>query len=248
MILALDPSLCCTGWVLAPAKDSPVGELLCGAITTEPAGKKQRLYVAEDDAQRAIKLCKALLDLKIRDPSCVVVSEQPAGSRHARSASALKLVQGALVGLRYPEALILWVTAADVKVALYGKRTASKDQMVTAATKMGLRMIGNKAECEAQADALGVLLASGLWRPAYVTVPVDATKMRVSGFTPGPNAKGRDLKMIQVYEDPWPWGKQPLAGYDSTTAENWRLIQQQPPPAAPSSPPACDAPESQEPP
>lgn len=165
MILAIDPSLCCTGWVLAPANDSTIGELLCGAITTEPSAKKVRLYVAEDDAQRAIKLSKALLDLKIRDPSCTVVSEQPAGSRHARSASALKLVQGALVGLRSPEAPILWITAADVKVVLYGKKTASKDQMVAAATKMGLRMIGNKAEREAQADALGVLIASGLWRP-----------------------------------------------------------------------------------
>jgi Holliday junction resolvasome RuvABC endonuclease subunit len=166
MILALDPSLCCTGWVLAPAKDSPVGELLCGVITTEPAPKKQRLYVAEDDAQRALKVCRALLDLKVRDRDCLVVSEQPAGSRHARSASALKLIQGALVGLRVPEEPIRWVTALEAKVALCGRKGASKDQMVEAARRRGLKMAGNKPACEAMADAFAVLLASGLWRPS----------------------------------------------------------------------------------
>ena len=34
MILALDPSLCATGWVLAATKDATVSELLCGISLT----------------------------------------------------------------------------------------------------------------------------------------------------------------------------------------------------------------------
>jgi len=163
-LLALDPSLCATGWCLAPLPTSPIEELLTGCITTEPATAKRRLYVAEDDAQRALKVCNALLDLKARDPDCIVVSEQPAGSRHARSASALKLIQGALVGLRAGGEPIRWVTALEAKVALCGKKGASKEQMVAQAVKRGLKLTGNKVAQEACADAFAVLLASGLWR------------------------------------------------------------------------------------
>jgi len=213
LILALDPSLCATGWCIAPLPESPVDELLTGVITTEPSPKKQRLYQAEDDAQRALKLYRALQDLVMIGPAPrnalelpQYAVEQPTGSQSARGAAALKLVQGLIIGF-CGTTPIRWVLAAEAKVALCGKKGASKEQMVAAAVKRGLKLTGNKVAQEAMADAFAVLLASGLWRPAYVTVPVDATKMRVSGFASAPHLPGRKLKpgeTIQVYETPWP--------------------------------------------
>jgi len=171
LILALDPSLCATGWCLSPLPTSPIEEILTGCITTEPAKARQRLYQAEDDAQRALKLYRGLQDLVMIGPAPrnalelpQYAVEQPAGSQSARGASALKLVQGLIIGF-CGTTPIRWVLAAEAKVALCGRKGASKDQMVAQAVKRGLRMSGNKVAQEAMADSFAVLLASGLWRP-----------------------------------------------------------------------------------
>ena len=166
IILALDPSLCCTGWVLAPSHDSPVKDLRHGAIETEPSSKKLRLYQAEDDAKRARVIADRIIEISAGTDELVVVSEQPAGSRHARSAGALKLVQGVIVGVfSWSNAPIHWLTANDGKVALCARKNASKDNMVVAARQKGLVFAGTRPQQEAIADAFGMLVASHLWKP-----------------------------------------------------------------------------------
>lgn len=165
MLLALDGSLCATGWCVAPLPNSPISELLVGCITTEKADAKRRLYQAEDDAQRGRKIAMALRDLKAADPGTQVICEQPAGSKSARGAAAIKLAQGVILGV-LGDKEARWVLAIEAKVALCGKKKSDKNRMVAEAERRGLKMMGNKLEREAQADAFAVLCASGLWRPS----------------------------------------------------------------------------------
>jgi hypothetical protein len=144
---------------------TPVGEILCGAIETEPADRRLRLYQAEDDARRAGMIVDRLRSF-LAGGVTQVVSEQPSGSRSARSAGALKLVQGAIVGVFEGVVPIRWLTPTEGKQALCVRRNPSKENMVAAALSLGLKFAGTKPQMEAQADAFAILVASKLWKGA----------------------------------------------------------------------------------
>lgn len=79
MILALDPSLRMTGWVLVNG-----GRFLhCGTIATEPSEKKLRLFAGDDDSRRCRILLDALEDIVTTKGVTELIAEQPSGARGA---------------------------------------------------------------------------------------------------------------------------------------------------------------------
>jgi len=161
MILSLDQSLTCTGYVLLSSNRTP---LKFGTIRTDPfRGKQRNVHVGADDARRCALLCAELKHVLRTNEVRLVAAELPGGSLSARAAKALGLAQGTVVAtcraLDYP---LVWVTALDAKDALAETRKAEKDQMVQAATPHlpSEFLKRNKADREAIADALGVGFAA----------------------------------------------------------------------------------------
>lgn len=170
MILALDPSLTCFGWLVADESGRVANY---GAIVTEPESKKRHIYQGDDDARRAALLIGQLGILVRQYGVTAIASEQPAGSKSAVSAKALGIAMAAVVATaEYAGVEIRWVRAVEAKVALTRSKAATKDRMVEFAKHHGVAFNGTKPCREAVADALGVLLASGLWRPPAVAYRV----------------------------------------------------------------------------
>lgn len=178
MIVAIDPSLCCTGvCVVRNELEVPVKHEL-GWIKTDSEAKMRRIYKGDDDTRRCILIIDALEGLlgDIRDSaSMIVVAEQPAGAQGYRGAKA----EGMMIALvttwaEMHKADLRWLQARDVKKALAGSVTASKDEMVDAALRLGagIDMTKSRAAREAMADAFGVLVASR-------TVSIGAKRERV---------------------------------------------------------------------
>lgn len=166
MILALDPSLTCFGWLLA----HPDGTILtAGATRTQPQAKKRHIFQADDDARRTDELLACLIGLATSYKVTGIASEQPAGAQSATAAKALGISLAVVVAVARAAGPIevRWVRAVDAKKALAGTANASKNEMVAAAVRCGVPIIpyGPKPLREAIADAYGVLLASGLWHP-----------------------------------------------------------------------------------
>lgn len=183
MIIGLDPSLTCTGICVVTYEGRPEQNVKLGWIKTEPQSKKRRIFSGDDDVRRLKLILDAIEATWAGEspPSSAlsvdVVAEMPAGSQSYRGAVVIGMMVGWITTWCYDRNLQLrWVTPSDVKVALAGKKGASKDEMVVAAVRL-LSSIPNQGGAragsvvlpkatkpgrEAMADALGVVIASGL--------------------------------------------------------------------------------------
>lgn len=183
MILALDPSLRMTGWLLVD-NGIPVS---CGTIATEPDAKKRRIFAGDDDSRRCKVILDALEDLVTTACVTELLVEQPAGARGAgghkcqcggqhvpgmyRSAKSEGMVLALVTAFGVNNGFdIQWRQPTDVKFALLKARSGSKDAMIAAATRLlderGWKLDLPKArlKLEAVADAIGVAVAGGALR------------------------------------------------------------------------------------
>lgn len=223
MILALDPSLTCTGYLVLRDDGSYVTS---GAIRTEPADRKMRLYQAEDDARRATDLVLALGSLELpfgREPMYVAI-EQPTGSKSARTVGALKLTQGAitgwLAGMASVRTEIRWILPIEAKRRFTGRGDAGKDQMVQEAIRRGLPLVGPKPVKEAVADAYAVAIASG-WITGQAAKALPGGQGSPEVALPGERPKGAGRVPPLPGDRPSAAGPVPGAGPTSPPASAW---------------------------
>jgi Holliday junction resolvasome RuvABC endonuclease subunit len=163
MILALDPSLRCTGWVVIP-EVAPLLDVCtnAGVVVTEREAEKRRIFAGDDDARRILLLWNELERIVTDHPVVTrIVAEQPAGARGAgghrctgrmpnglacggnhvpgmyRSAKAEGLVLACVSLFARARGIgLTWVQPQDVKRAMLGTCGGSKDAMVLAAAPL----------------------------------------------------------------------------------------------------------------
>jgi len=134
MILCLDPSFTHFGCTVHDCYGNVID---AGTIVTAKT-KKKLLRVADDDVQRITIITGKLSALMDHHGIEGVLSElPPSNSKSAAGAKGLGIAVALLVALVTERSLpIEWATPDEVKKALTGKKTASKEEMMTAACKL----------------------------------------------------------------------------------------------------------------
>jgi Holliday junction resolvasome RuvABC endonuclease subunit len=154
MLLALDVGFRNMGWVVISR-----GKILkCGVLTTEKT-KRKGLRVSDDNAYRCAILAVGIANLLHDNNIDGVVAEAPhGGARNARAMAAMAMSTAIVASVcalrRMP---IEWSTPSEGKVALTGKKTASKEEMMEAARKLFPKAPFPKVEGKFEhiADAVG---------------------------------------------------------------------------------------------
>lgn len=135
-------------------------------FTTEKREKKKQVRVADDDADRIMKLIldldKFLSENGCYDGDMYCVIELPsAGAQGARALRAMALITGAIVTfVTLKNIAVEYVTPNDVKIAVTGKKTASKDEIMDRIKKSmpNAEFPKTKDKFEHIADSIGAIL------------------------------------------------------------------------------------------
>lgn len=157
-ILSLDVGISSCGWAVFE-DGRPVAS---GCIKTEKS-KKKTVRTADDSADRAATVAMSLRAIVDAFSVVATLGELPSGG--AQSAQAMKLMSLATGTVAATMAIldlpVEWTTPNEVKLAMCGKRNASKDEMMAAALKRfpGAPFPKTKGHFEHVADACGVYLA-----------------------------------------------------------------------------------------
>jgi len=158
MILSLDVGFRNTGWVVFDLDGKIVD---CGVLMTEK--NKKHIRVADDYATRAAKLAIGLKNIVLKYEIKLVVGELPVGG--AQSARAM-IQMGMANAVVAAVCAILdipadWATPNEVKLAVCGKRSATKDEMMEQVCKLypSYQFPKQKNQFEHIADAVGAYLA-----------------------------------------------------------------------------------------
>lgn len=171
-ITGMDPSL--SNWGLAYGQlDLDSGSFdLTELHTIQPDVKKNKQVRQNSiDLQRAELLAEPVFSMGER--SKIIFAEVPVGSQSARAMASYGVCVGILGSLRAKGIQIIEVTAFEVKEAMTGNRTASKEEMIKAAydcyqdapwPKRSGNLIASKAEH--MADAIGAIHA-GVRTPVF---------------------------------------------------------------------------------
>jgi len=128
MLLALDVAFSNIGWTVWHNK----APFSCGLISTEKATKKTTL-VSDDDSRRCCEIMRQIT-IVVQAHECQgIIGELPSGSQNARAANmggmALCAVNAAAHFLDLPAE---WCGENDVKMAVCGKKNATKDEIMDA--------------------------------------------------------------------------------------------------------------------
>ena len=154
-ILTNDPSITAWGWAVLNTD----GKILeCGCIKTEPHHKKLKTRKGDDDMRRITEINTWLLAKIAFYNVKYILAELPHGSQSASAAKALGMVSAQLQTIA--DALqigIEWYSEGDSKMNALGKRTAEKQEMITAMDKTyNVPWSGIQFRDEAVADALAI--------------------------------------------------------------------------------------------
>lgn len=165
-LVGVDLSFRNTGLVLAKPEHSDRGYDVvdCKNVRTEKASKKKALYVAQDDVLQAQLLYDGIRDfIEAHKPTAVVVELPTAGAKGARSNRCMGMATGVIAGIAKETDLpFIWILPEDSKVALAGKKNASKKEMIKAAKELWPKFgwPGSETNDEHIADACAALLVA----------------------------------------------------------------------------------------
>jgi Holliday junction resolvasome RuvABC endonuclease subunit len=128
-VLGVDPAFRKYGWcIVAILWDGSLLYEEFGLIETAKADKKAKLLVSSDNINRATKITNELAEVYERYSGIVAIcAEAPAGSKNAKSASALGIAQGLTAAFAADRNLpIFSETPQGLKKKLCGTKSASK--------------------------------------------------------------------------------------------------------------------------
>jgi Holliday junction resolvasome RuvABC endonuclease subunit len=170
-VLGMDPSL--RNWGLASGMlDISNGNFVLNRLDlVQPQDiKSKQVRVNSNDLWLSEQLMRGIMPHALRAKAIFV--EVPVGSQNARSMASYGICVALLGALRAKEIQLIEVTATEVKVAMTGKKDATKEQMIAAATHAyrgatwPMHQGKYAAKCEHLADALGAIHA-GVRTPVF---------------------------------------------------------------------------------
>lgn len=157
-VMVNDPSITAWGWAIVDPKTNTVID--CGAIKTTPQSKQLRTRKGDDRVRRIQELNFKLLEVIGKYKPALILSELPHGSQSAVAAVMIGMVTGVMqtIGdcLKLP---VEWYSEGDAKVAVSGRRSVEKDDMVMIMENVYPDTPWKKTKWENQAiaDSLAVL-------------------------------------------------------------------------------------------
>ncbi len=167
-ILALDPSLRCSGWVVF-SEGMPIRH---GIIQTQARGRKSSLRKGSADIQDIISIQRELLHICTDYNIALVVAEESAGSsKSTRGTKSLAYAMSIVCSLDgFLGIPIVWVRYDDVKKYTVGKKSATKEEVRNVAQSHWAKYVWpingrgkdevSKPYVEAVGDAAGVYYAA----------------------------------------------------------------------------------------
>ncbi len=161
-VLGIDSGLASCG--LAVVRLLPAGEELVRAwvFTSKPSDRKVGVRAADDLARRARELAAEVIDaLEAHRPVAIAI-EAPSWPRNAGSAAKMGAAFGVVFALAQRFDLpLVQASPMDVKLAVTGRKTAAKDEVVLAVETRfpGIEWPRQTTLWEHAADAVGVVLA-----------------------------------------------------------------------------------------
>lgn len=175
-VLGMDPSL--DNWGLAQGRlDLDTGfltDVVLGIIQPKKLEGKQ-VRVNSKDLHRAEQLCAGVFPWAER--AKMIFIECPVGSQSARAMASYGICVGVLGSIRAMGIPLIEVDASSSKLHLAGKNTASKADMIAAATraypdanwplyKQNGKSLISESKAEHMADAIGAIHA-GVLTPVF---------------------------------------------------------------------------------
>jgi Holliday junction resolvasome RuvABC endonuclease subunit len=137
LLLALDPSLRGTGWVVVNLAHGCV--IAAGVVVTKPPSKedKKRMTAAEAHGRAGLAISRAVRTVLEFYKPAIVLQEGNAGSKSVSAAAGLARAQQACLDAIdvHLGALPIFATQQAVKKAATGKLSASKDEVEAAMRK-----------------------------------------------------------------------------------------------------------------
>ena len=154
-VLANDPSLTAWGWAIVNA-DGTVEK--AGCIKTASENKVRRIRKGDDTVRRVSEINYILLELIRSNNVRMLLSELPHGSQNASAAVMMGIVTGIVQTIADTlELPVEWYSEGDAKKHLLHKRSATKNETITAISKIYTVPWRNvKYIDEAIADAMAV--------------------------------------------------------------------------------------------
>ena len=161
-VIGIDSGLASCGF--AVVRLVPAGEELVRAwtFTTKLSDRKVGVRAADDTARRARELAAELLRAIEEHRPVAIAIESPSWPRNAGSAAKMGVAFGVIFGLAEQHQLpLVMASPMDVKLALVGRKTAGKDEVVLAVETRFPDITWPKQTTlwEHAADAVGVVVA-----------------------------------------------------------------------------------------
>lgn len=163
-IMVYDPSFTGWGYVVLNLK----GEVIAAdCIKTGNEAKKRRIRKGDDRVRRTTEINEILLSVISKYNVSLIITEQPHGSQNAAAAVMIGIVIGVIQTMSNCLSIpVEWISEADSKKALLGKKSATKIETVNAIKKLySVPWSGIKYWDEAVADAMSI------WHYAVRKIP-----------------------------------------------------------------------------
>lgn len=146
-ILAIDVGFSNMGFAVVNPKRTAVD---CGVFVTEKSAKKTT-RVADDYATRSGQLAKQIAGIIHSNEICGIVAELPSGG--AQNAKAIAQMNMATAILSSVASLLNvpceWTTPSEVKRAMTGNKTASKNEIMESAIRQwGGKIVNKQTKCK----------------------------------------------------------------------------------------------------
>jgi len=164
-IVAIDVGFASMGIVVLCIRARDLGLVYKEVISTKPSPKKLSIRSADDNVRRCREITRSVRRvIDEYEPAAVVLEMPSMGSKSAKAMRAMGLASGIIAALDvvYENLPFLYATPTDVKVAMTGKKSASKEEVQSRAVEMIPDILDgvNKTQREHVADALGAAVAA----------------------------------------------------------------------------------------
>jgi Holliday junction resolvasome RuvABC endonuclease subunit len=162
IVLGIDAALCNLG--IAAVDITPTGERVVETLVarTEPSPKKRKVRAIDDDARRVDELVRALDAAVTKHRPAVLAVEATGAGKGSKAVRAMALVFGAVVTVARLRGLpLVQANPIDVKLAMTGRKNASKDEVILAVEQRfpDVEWPSPVGIIEHAADAVGVVVA-----------------------------------------------------------------------------------------
>lgn len=153
-VLTNDPSFTAWGWAIVQNHKI----IAQGCIKTAPEAKMKRIRKGDDRTRRTSEIVHVLIDLISKYNVKLILSELPHGSQNAAAAVMIGIVTGIVQTLSDVYGIALeWYSEADSKKCVLGKKSATKEEMIKAISKLyEVQWTNIGFRDEAVADAIAV--------------------------------------------------------------------------------------------